>query len=83
MLYAPLILVEEDGLPGHSWDKNSSSLPPMSRARWYMDEPELPYRTYGQLRVPGPLKHSYNDKRGSADSLVEAVSVRQSHWFLG
>ncbi|XP_053148849.1 voltage-dependent L-type calcium channel subunit alpha-1F isoform X3 [Hemicordylus capensis] len=73
LLYAPLILVEEDG----SWEKNSSSLPPMSRARWYMDESELPYRTYGQLRVPGPLKHSYNDKRGSADSLVEAVLISE------
>ncbi|XP_066472360.1 voltage-dependent L-type calcium channel subunit alpha-1F [Tiliqua scincoides] len=76
LLYAPLILVEEDGLPGHSWE-NSSSLPPMSRAHWYMDEPELPYRTYGQLRVPGPLKHSYNSKRGSADSLVEAVLISE------
>ncbi|XP_053226942.1 voltage-dependent L-type calcium channel subunit alpha-1F isoform X3 [Podarcis raffonei] len=77
LLYAPLILVEEDGLPGHSWEKNSNSLPPMSRARWYMNEPELPYRSYGQLRVPGPLKHSYSDKPGSADSLVEAVLISE------
>uniref|UniRef100_A0A670KL73 Voltage-dependent L-type calcium channel subunit alpha n=1 Tax=Podarcis muralis TaxID=64176 RepID=A0A670KL73_PODMU len=63
LLYAPLILVEEDGLPGHT--------------RWYMNEPELPYRSYGQLRVPGPLKHSYSDKPGSADSLVEAVLISE------
>ncbi|XP_072847568.2 voltage-dependent L-type calcium channel subunit alpha-1F isoform X2 [Pogona vitticeps] len=77
LLYAPLILVEEAGLPGHSWEKNSSSLPPMSRARWYLNEPEVPYHTYGHLHVPGPLKHSYNDKRGSADSLVEAVLISE------
>ncbi|XP_062975001.1 voltage-dependent L-type calcium channel subunit alpha-1F [Elgaria multicarinata webbii] len=77
LLYAPLILVEEDGLPGHSWEKNSSSLPPMSRARWYMNEPEMPYHSYGHLHVPGQLKHSYNDKRGSADSLVEAVLISE------
>ncbi|KAF7240095.1 Voltage-dependent L-type calcium channel subunit alpha-1F, partial [Varanus komodoensis] len=77
LLYAPLILVEEDGLPGCSWEKNSSSLPPMSRARWYTNEPELPYRTYGHLHVPSQLKHSYNDKRGSADSLVEAVLISE------
>nr|XP_060619206.1 voltage-dependent L-type calcium channel subunit alpha-1F isoform X4 [Anolis sagrei ordinatus] len=75
LLYAPLILVEGDELPGHSWEKNSS-LPPMSRARWYMNEPEMPYRTYSHLHVPGPLKHSY-DKRGSADSLVEAVLISE------
>ncbi|XP_054859253.1 voltage-dependent L-type calcium channel subunit alpha-1F [Eublepharis macularius] len=77
LLYAPLILVEEDGLPGHDWEKNSSSLPPMSRAHWYMEDQELPYRTYGHLRVPGPLKHGYSDKRGSADSLVEAVLISE------
>uniref|UniRef100_A0A803TAJ6 Voltage-dependent L-type calcium channel subunit alpha n=1 Tax=Anolis carolinensis TaxID=28377 RepID=A0A803TAJ6_ANOCA len=43
---------------------------------WYMNEPEMPYRTYSHLHVPGPLKHSY-DKRGSADSLVEAVLISE------
>ncbi|XP_060109232.1 voltage-dependent L-type calcium channel subunit alpha-1F [Heteronotia binoei] len=77
LLYAPLILVEEDGSPGRDWEQNSSSLPPMSRARWYTEEQELPYRTYGHLHVPSPLKHGYSDKRGSADSLVEAVLISE------
>ncbi|KAL8164381.1 UNVERIFIED_CONTAM: hypothetical protein K2H54_050127, partial [Gekko kuhli] len=77
LLYAPLILVEEDSPPSRDWEQNSSSLPPMSRASWYMEDQELPYHTYGHLHVPGPLKHGYSDKRGSADSLVEAVLISE------
>lgn len=77
LLYAPLILVEEEGVPGYSWEKNSSSLPPISQAHWYRNEAELTCHTYGSLKVPSPLRHSSGDRSGSADSLVEAVSVGQ------
>ncbi|XP_048344565.1 voltage-dependent L-type calcium channel subunit alpha-1F [Sphaerodactylus townsendi] len=77
LLYAPLILVEEDSPTGRDWEQNSSSLPPMSRSRWYTEDEELPCRTYGHLHVPSPLQHSYRDKRGSADSLVEAVLISE------
>lgn len=33
-----------------------------------------PYKAYTTLRVPTPLNPHYSEKRGSADSLVEAVS---------
>ncbi|KAM6468745.1 voltage-dependent L-type calcium channel subunit alpha-1F isoform 4-T5 [Liasis olivaceus] len=77
LLYAPLILVEEERLPGYSWEKNSSSLPPMPQAHWYRDEPELTCHTYGSLQVPGPLQHSSSGRCGSADSLVEAVLISE------
>ncbi|XP_069501369.1 voltage-dependent L-type calcium channel subunit alpha-1F isoform X2 [Ambystoma mexicanum] len=77
LLYAPLILVEEDD----TWEKKdggSSNLPPHSRASWYLDEePEVPYWACTQLRVPGHMKHSLSEKRGSADSLVEAVLISE------
>ncbi|XP_067408530.1 voltage-dependent L-type calcium channel subunit alpha-1F [Emydura macquarii macquarii] len=76
LLYAPLLLVEEGGLTVQGWgEKNSSrSLPPPSRARWGAPEPDLPWPPYAHLRVPGP---GYRDKRGSADSLVEAVLISE------
>lgn len=77
LLYAPLILVEEEREQGYSWEKNSSSLPPMSQAHWYRNEPELTCHTYGSLKVPGPLRHGSSGRSGSADSLVEAVSLGQ------
>ncbi|XP_078520405.1 voltage-dependent L-type calcium channel subunit alpha-1F [Lissotriton helveticus] len=77
LLYAPLILVEEDD----SWEKKDdggSNLPPHNRASWYLDEEsEGPYRAYTQLRVPGHMAHSLSEKRGSADSLVEAVLISE------
>nr|XP_014349652.1 PREDICTED: voltage-dependent L-type calcium channel subunit alpha-1F [Latimeria chalumnae] len=73
LLYAPLILVEDD-----IWEKkNSSSLPPLSRVGWYTEEAESPYHAYAKLHVPGHLKQDYSEKRGSADSLVEAVLISE------
>ncbi|XP_053328541.1 voltage-dependent L-type calcium channel subunit alpha-1F [Spea bombifrons] len=64
LLYAPLILVEED-----------SSLPPIPCTHWYREEEsKSPYCTYTQLHVPGPR---LTEKRGSADSLVEAVLISE------
>uniref|UniRef100_A0A8C5SY93 Voltage-dependent L-type calcium channel subunit alpha n=1 Tax=Laticauda laticaudata TaxID=8630 RepID=A0A8C5SY93_LATLA len=77
LLYAPLILVEEERMPGYSWEKNSSSLPPMSQAHWYRNEAELTCHTYGSLKVPSPLRHSSGGRSGSADSLVEAVLISE------
>ncbi|XP_039206587.1 voltage-dependent L-type calcium channel subunit alpha-1F isoform X1 [Crotalus tigris] len=77
LLYAPLILVEEERVQGYSWEKNSSSLPPMSQAHWYRNEPELTCHTYGSLKVPGPLLHGSSGRSGSADSLVEAVLISE------
>ncbi|XP_072288010.1 voltage-dependent L-type calcium channel subunit alpha-1F isoform X2 [Pyxicephalus adspersus] len=64
LLYAPLILVEED-----------SSLPTIPCAHWYReDEGKAPYCTYTHLHVPG---QRLTEKRGSADSLVEAVLISE------
>uniref|UniRef100_A0A671XQC9 Voltage-dependent L-type calcium channel subunit alpha n=1 Tax=Sparus aurata TaxID=8175 RepID=A0A671XQC9_SPAAU len=52
LLYAPLILVEEEGTPP-------------------------PYRAYTTLRVPSQLGAQLTEKRGSADSLVEAVLISE------
>ncbi|XP_066566462.1 voltage-dependent L-type calcium channel subunit alpha-1D [Amia ocellicauda] len=85
LLYAPLILVEEDGAGGAMWgpaDKKgtSASLPASSRPGWYTGTTgsagQQPYRAYTTLRVPGLHPH-YSDKRGSADSLVEAVLISE------
>lgn len=76
LLYAPLLLVEEDGLTVGGWPEKSSSrsLPAPSRTRWGTPEPALPWPAYAHLRVPGP---GYRDQRGSADSLVEAVLISE------
>uniref|UniRef100_A0A6I8SFG6 Voltage-dependent L-type calcium channel subunit alpha n=1 Tax=Xenopus tropicalis TaxID=8364 RepID=A0A6I8SFG6_XENTR len=64
LLYAPLILVEED-----------SALPTIPCTRWYQEEDsKAPYCHYTQLRVPG---QRLAEKRGSADSLVEAVLISE------
>uniref|UniRef100_A0A672P2V9 Voltage-dependent L-type calcium channel subunit alpha-1F-like n=1 Tax=Sinocyclocheilus grahami TaxID=75366 RepID=A0A672P2V9_SINGR len=58
LLYAPLILVEEEeGAGGASVGQ--------------------PYRAYTTLRVPTQLSPQYSEKRGSADSLVEAVLISE------
>ncbi|XP_053551805.1 voltage-dependent L-type calcium channel subunit alpha-1F [Bombina bombina] len=65
LLYAPLILVEEE-----------SNLPTIPCTHWYTGEEEdkVPYCTYTQLHVPG---QRLTEKRGSADSLVEAVLISE------
>nr|XP_020444099.1 voltage-dependent L-type calcium channel subunit alpha-1F-like isoform X2 [Monopterus albus] len=75
LLYAPLILVEEeDNLPwgdraGHREEEKTggaggAAAPP-------------PYRAYTTLRVAPQLGAQLTEKRGSADSLVEAVLISE------
>uniref|UniRef100_A0A6I8N6Z6 Voltage-dependent L-type calcium channel subunit alpha n=1 Tax=Ornithorhynchus anatinus TaxID=9258 RepID=A0A6I8N6Z6_ORNAN len=76
LLYAPLILVEE--ARGNGWERGAGgSLPPRGRDSWYQEEPEGPYRAYTQLRVPTQRPSGSRGKRGSADSLVEAVLISE------
>ncbi|KAG8447825.1 hypothetical protein GDO86_015071 [Hymenochirus boettgeri] len=64
LLYAPLILVEED-----------RAVPTMPCTHWYREEEsKSPYCHYTQLRVP---PQRLTEKRGSADSLVEAVLISE------
>ncbi|XP_043991293.1 calcium channel, voltage-dependent, L type, alpha 1F subunit [Gambusia affinis] len=83
LLYAPLILVEEEGSPPWGGEgKNGGA------ARGAADEPPWfsgpagssappPYRAYTTLRVPSQLGAPFAEKRGSADSLVEAVLISE------
>ncbi|XP_029463873.1 voltage-dependent L-type calcium channel subunit alpha-1F [Rhinatrema bivittatum] len=74
LFYAPLILVEEE----KARNKQSSSLHCMAQTAWYTDkDSNSPYQTYSHLRVPRLLTSSLNQKRGSADSLVEAVLMSE------
>ncbi|KAJ8257225.1 hypothetical protein GJAV_G00183250 [Gymnothorax javanicus] len=83
LLYAPLILVEDDGVGGGAagaWgDRKASGSG--GRLGWYGgpsgDPGPQPYRAYTTLRVPTQLHPHYSDKRGSADSLVEAVLISE------
>ncbi|KAJ8370159.1 hypothetical protein SKAU_G00101870 [Synaphobranchus kaupii] len=81
LLYAPLILVEEDGAGGGAVSGWAEKLSGSSRPGWYtgptMDPGSQPYRAYTTLRVPTQLRPHYRDKRGSADSLVEAVLISE------
>jgi len=47
------------------------------KSSWYTDDPEYSPRTYSpaHLQVPPEYRHQYHQKRGSATSLVEAVSA--------
>ncbi|XP_078109959.1 calcium channel, voltage-dependent, L type, alpha 1F subunit [Sander vitreus] len=90
LLYAPLILVEEEGSPpwggggegkkgGVGSGVNVTGAAP--RAAWYGGPAGTsappPYRAYTTLRVPSQLGAQLTDKRGSADSLVEAVLISE------
>ncbi|TKS65769.1 Voltage-dependent L-type calcium channel subunit alpha-1F [Collichthys lucidus] len=103
LLYAPLILVEEEGSPpwgggagegggegkkgGAGRGKEASSSSGVSvtgaapRPAWYGgpagSSAPPPYRAYTTLRVPSQLGAPLTEKRGSADSLVEAVRTRR------
>ncbi|XP_073672323.1 calcium channel, voltage-dependent, L type, alpha 1F subunit isoform X2 [Paramisgurnus dabryanus] len=87
LLYAPLILVEKEASAGAAnmglWDKKSSAaeLPGSDRQGWYSGSSNgaggQPYRAYTTLRVPTQLSPHYSEKRGSADSLVEAVLISE------
>ncbi|CAL8369840.1 unnamed protein product [Lota lota] len=76
LLYAPLILVEEDSTS--SWGaemKKGGREGGGGEERG--GEQGSPYRAYSSLRVPGQLSPHCSQKRGSADSLVEAVLVSE------
>ncbi|KAG7220386.1 hypothetical protein INR49_018224 [Caranx melampygus] len=93
LLYAPLILVEEEGSPpwggrGHGGEGkkggegrgvNVTGTAP--RPAWYGGPVGTsvppPYRAYTTLRVPSQLGAQFTEKRGSADSLVEAVLISE------
>uniref|UniRef100_A0AAY4E4G3 Voltage-dependent L-type calcium channel subunit alpha n=1 Tax=Denticeps clupeoides TaxID=299321 RepID=A0AAY4E4G3_9TELE len=86
LLYAPLILVEEEGAGvGGVWgDKKATAgnaAEPGRPAGWYAGPSgggaPQPYRAYTTLRVPTQLSPHYSEKRGSADSLVEAVLISE------
>uniref|UniRef100_A0A6Q2WTG0 Voltage-dependent L-type calcium channel subunit alpha n=1 Tax=Esox lucius TaxID=8010 RepID=A0A6Q2WTG0_ESOLU len=80
LLYAPLILVEEEAGGGANV---TAATPRPGPAGWYTGlpgpsgGPQAPYRAYTTLRVPTQLSPHYSDKRGSADSLVEAVLISE------
>ncbi|MED6291602.1 hypothetical protein CHARACLAT_025294 [Characodon lateralis] len=86
LLYAPLILVEEEGSP--SWGgglvgegKNGGAGGAADGPPWYSGPTGTsappPYRAYTTLRVPTQLSAPFAEKRGSADSLVEAVLISE------
>ncbi|XP_048873398.1 calcium channel, voltage-dependent, L type, alpha 1F subunit isoform X2 [Brienomyrus brachyistius] len=86
LLYAPLILVEDDSVGGGPlvWGNKKggeASHSDPARPGWYCGpggtSGSQPYRTYATLRVPGQLSPHCRDKRGSADSLVEAVLISE------
>ncbi|KAM7411125.1 hypothetical protein PAMA_021215 [Pampus argenteus] len=102
LLYAPLILVEEEGSPpwggvgrggggrgggGGAEGKKGGSGRGVSltgaapRPAWYGGPAGTsappPYRAYTTLRVPSQLGAQFTEKRGSADSLVEAVLISE------
>ncbi|XP_043933418.1 voltage-dependent L-type calcium channel subunit alpha-1D [Protopterus annectens] len=73
--YAPLIRVDRVD----SRDCVNGSLPSMHRSSWYSDNSDFSYRAYApaNLTVPNELHYRHMDKRGSADSLVEAVLISE------
>uniref|UniRef100_A0A672P2T5 Voltage-dependent L-type calcium channel subunit alpha-1F-like n=1 Tax=Sinocyclocheilus grahami TaxID=75366 RepID=A0A672P2T5_SINGR len=79
LLYAPLILVEEEEGAGGASVVPASVRHPSSG--WYSGPSTggggQPYRAYTTLRVPTQLSPQYSEKRGSADSLVEAVLISE------
>ncbi|XP_029689724.1 calcium channel, voltage-dependent, L type, alpha 1F subunit isoform X2 [Takifugu rubripes] len=92
LLYAPLILVEEEeGSP--SWARGGAEAKKgvagrgvtitgaAPRPAWYGGPAGTsappPYRAYTTLRVPSQLGAQLTEKRGSADSLVEAVLISE------
>ncbi|XP_054864819.1 voltage-dependent L-type calcium channel subunit alpha-1F-like [Amphiprion ocellaris] len=92
LLYAPLILVEEEGSPpwgggaGGEGKKGGagrgvSVTGAAPRPAWYGGPAGTsappPYRAYTTLRVPSQLGAQLTEKRGSADSLVEAVLISE------
>lgn len=72
--YTPLIRVDHP----HR-DSTASSHVSVRKSSWYSDDPEFTQRTYSpiHLQVPPEYHSQYQQKRGSATSLVEAASFCQ------
>lgn len=70
--YTPLIRVDRP-----LRDSAHSSHSSIRKSLWYTDDPEY-QRNYSpvHLQVPPEYRNQYHQKRGSATSLVEAVSLR-------
>ncbi|XP_043563996.1 voltage-dependent L-type calcium channel subunit alpha-1D-like isoform X4 [Chiloscyllium plagiosum] len=73
--YTPLIRVDRV----ESREHMNGNLPSMSRSSWYTDDIDIPYKIYtpSNLAVPNNFLQRYYEKRGSADSLVEAVLISE------
>lgn len=71
--YTPLIRVDHLHREGAG-----NSHVSVRKSSWYTDDPEFSHRTYSpiHLQVPPEYHNQYHQKRGSATSLVEAVSLR-------
>lgn len=76
--YTPLIRVDRP-----QRDSAAGSQVSVRKSSWYTDDPEFSQRTYSpvHLQVPPEYHSQYHQKRGSATSLVEAVSFRLSGAF--
>lgn len=76
--YTPMIRVDRPhrGSMGGSYCS-------VRKSSWYTDDPEYQQSIYSpvHLQIPHEYRNQYHQKRGSATSLVEAVSPRAS--FLG
>lgn len=71
--YTPLIRVDHP----HR-ESAASSQVSVRKSSWYTDDPDFSHRMYSpvHLQVPPEYHNKYHQKRGSATSLVEAVSLR-------
>ncbi|XP_058229316.1 calcium channel, voltage-dependent, L type, alpha 1D subunit, a isoform X3 [Hemibagrus wyckioides] len=72
--YTPMIRVDRphrDSMVGSYCSVRKSS--------WYTDEPEYQQSTYSpvHLKIPPEYRNQYHQKRGSANSLVEAVLISE------
>uniref|UniRef100_A0AAQ6IE25 Voltage-dependent calcium channel alpha-1 subunit IQ domain-containing protein n=1 Tax=Anabas testudineus TaxID=64144 RepID=A0AAQ6IE25_ANATE len=76
LLYAPLILVEEEGSPSDNVVRTLRKSVTHVHTVCCVAAPP-PYRAYTTLRVPSQLGAQLTEKRGSADSLVEAVLISE------
>lgn len=76
--YTPLIRVDRP-----LRDSAHSSHSSIRKSSWYTDDPEY-QRNYSpvHLQVPPEYRNQYHQKRGSATSLVEAVSLRNLLPFM-
>ncbi|XP_072136499.1 voltage-dependent L-type calcium channel subunit alpha-1D-like [Mobula birostris] len=73
--YTPLIRVDRVD----STENMNGSFRSMNRSSWYTEDDDIPYKTYTptKLAVPNSFLQRYHEKRGSANSLVEAVLISE------